>query len=58
MRSTLDDARNLRDLLTAAIERAEAAGADYIDLDAQAEARYQAALADLDAAIFEAEKKP
>jgi hypothetical protein len=58
MRSTLDDARKLRDLLTAAIERAEAAGADWIDLDAQAEARYQAALADLDAAIYDAEKQP
>jgi ABC-type Zn uptake system ZnuABC Zn-binding protein ZnuA len=57
MRRPIDEVRAFRDQLTVAIEQAEAAGNEFIELDEQAEAQYQAALADLDAAIFEAEKK-
>lgn len=56
MRRRIEDVIAYRDVLSAAIEKAEADGSAYVDVDEQAEAGYQAALSDLDAAIKHAEK--
>jgi hypothetical protein len=55
MTRSIEWARNFRDLLSAAIEKAEAGGFDTVDIDAQAEADYQSAMAELDVAIAEAD---
>jgi uncharacterized protein YgbK (DUF1537 family) len=55
MTRSIEWARNFRDQLNAAIEKAEAEGLDTVDIDAQAEADYQGAKAELDEAIERAE---